>query len=106
MGASTAGYCVGNLLVEGYEAAWEDSSEPYPESLASPLQVTLALMIPFFLQARPHFYCARQARLRSLMTHTSCIKGFGDSLKQPTVNLKLYRVSSVILKACWKSKVA
>ena len=39
MGASTAGYCVGNLLVEGYEAPWEDASEPYPESLAPPLQV-------------------------------------------------------------------
>ena len=45
MGASTAGYCVGNLLVEGYEAPWEDSSEPYPESLAPPLQVAPALSI-------------------------------------------------------------
>ena len=39
MGAATAGYCVGNLLVEGYDAPWEDPSEPYPESLAPPLQV-------------------------------------------------------------------
>jgi len=40
MGASTAGYCVGNLQMEGAEAPWEDSSFVYPDSLASPLQVT------------------------------------------------------------------
>ena len=40
MGASTAGYCVGNLLLDNYDAPWEDASEPYPESLAPPLQVS------------------------------------------------------------------
>ena len=45
MGASTAGYCVGNLLVDGYDAPWEDSSEPYSESLAPPLQVALVLEV-------------------------------------------------------------
>lgn len=43
MGVSTAGYCVGNLQLEGYEAPWEDSSEAYPESLAAPLQVFIVM---------------------------------------------------------------
>jgi hypothetical protein len=43
MGASTAGYCVGNLQLDGVEAPWEDTSFVYPDSLASPLQVQLGI---------------------------------------------------------------
>ena len=40
MGVATAGYCVGNLLLDDApDAPWEDRSFAYPESLASPLQV-------------------------------------------------------------------
>ena len=39
MGAGTAGYCVGNLHLDGMPLPGEDLSFPYPESLASPLQV-------------------------------------------------------------------
>ena len=41
MGASTAGYCVGNLNLEGHEMEWEDKSFIYPDSLASPLQILI-----------------------------------------------------------------
>lgn len=41
MGAGTAGYCVGNLLLDGAPLPHEDASEPYPESLASPLQILI-----------------------------------------------------------------
>ncbi len=41
MGAGTAGYCVGNLQLDGMPLPGEDSSFPYPESLASPLQVAV-----------------------------------------------------------------
>ncbi|CAN0909555.1 Probable phosphoribosylformylglycinamidine synthase, chloroplastic/mitochondrial [Linum grandiflorum] len=37
--ASTAGYCVGNLNLEGSYAPWEDPSFAYPSNLASPLQI-------------------------------------------------------------------
>ncbi|KAL8258010.1 hypothetical protein R6Q59_030051 [Mikania micrantha] len=37
--ASTAGYCVGNLNIEGSYAPWEDESFEYPSHLASPLQI-------------------------------------------------------------------
>ncbi|KAK8971219.1 hypothetical protein KSP40_PGU012764 [Platanthera guangdongensis] len=37
--ASTAGYCVGNLQMEGSYAPWEDPTFPYPQNLASPLQI-------------------------------------------------------------------
>ncbi|KAI7726420.1 hypothetical protein M8C21_027358 [Ambrosia artemisiifolia] len=37
--ASTAGYCVGNLNIEGAYAPWEDESFNYPSHLASPLQI-------------------------------------------------------------------
>ncbi|KAI7726414.1 hypothetical protein M8C21_027352 [Ambrosia artemisiifolia] len=37
--ASTAGYCVGNLNIEGAYAPWEDESFDYPSHLASPLQI-------------------------------------------------------------------
>ncbi|EFN52340.1 hypothetical protein CHLNCDRAFT_139160 [Chlorella variabilis] len=39
MGAASAGYCVGNLRMEGYEQPWEDPSFEYPASLAPPLQI-------------------------------------------------------------------
>ena len=41
MGAGTAGYCVGNLQLDGMPLPGEDPSFPYPESLASPLQVAV-----------------------------------------------------------------
>ncbi|XP_072965715.1 probable phosphoribosylformylglycinamidine synthase, chloroplastic/mitochondrial [Typha angustifolia] len=37
--ASTAGYCVGNLRMEGSYAPWEDTSFVYPSNLAPPLQI-------------------------------------------------------------------
>ncbi|KAH7528903.1 probable phosphoribosylformylglycinamidine synthase, chloroplastic/mitochondrial [Ziziphus jujuba] len=39
--ASTAGYCVGNLNIEGSYAPWEDPSFKYPSNLASPLQILI-----------------------------------------------------------------
>ena len=39
MGAGTAGYCVGNLGMEGTPLPGEDPSFAYPDSLAPPLQV-------------------------------------------------------------------
>jgi hypothetical protein len=39
MGAGTAGYCVGNLGMEGCPLPGEDASFAYPDSLAPPLQV-------------------------------------------------------------------
>lgn len=39
--ASTAGYCVGNLNIEGSYAPWEDPSFTYPPNLASPLQILI-----------------------------------------------------------------
>ncbi|KAL5222381.1 hypothetical protein ABZP36_027094 [Zizania latifolia] len=39
--ASTAGYCVGNLRIEGSCAPWEDPSFSYPSNLASPLQILI-----------------------------------------------------------------
>ncbi|BDA47656.1 Phosphoribosylformylglycinamidine synthase [Coccomyxa sp. Obi] len=41
MGAGTAGYCVGNLNIEGTPLPGEDPSFAYPESLASPLQILI-----------------------------------------------------------------
>ncbi len=41
MGASTAGYCVGNLQMDGYEIPGEDKGFEYPTSLASPLQILI-----------------------------------------------------------------
>ncbi|KAF3433666.1 hypothetical protein FNV43_RR24769 [Rhamnella rubrinervis] len=38
---STAGYCVGNLNMEGACAPWEDPSFTYPSNLASPLQILI-----------------------------------------------------------------
>lgn len=39
--AATAGYCVGNLNIEGSYAPWEDPSFTYPSNLASPLQILI-----------------------------------------------------------------
>ncbi|GFZ14937.1 purine biosynthesis 4 [Actinidia rufa] len=39
--ASTAGYCVGNLNIEGSYAPWEDPSFTYPSNLAPPLQILI-----------------------------------------------------------------
>lgn len=39
--ASTAGYCVGNLNMEGSYAPWEDPSFTYPSNLALPLQILI-----------------------------------------------------------------
>lgn len=39
--AATAGYCVGNLNMEGSYAPWEDASFTYPSNLASPLQILI-----------------------------------------------------------------
>ncbi|KAL8496110.1 hypothetical protein ACS0TY_019998 [Phlomoides rotata] len=39
--ASTAGYCVGNLNIEGSYAPWEDQSFTYPSNLASPLRILI-----------------------------------------------------------------
>ncbi|OWM87818.1 hypothetical protein CDL15_Pgr019402 [Punica granatum] len=39
--AATAGYCVGNLNMEGAYAPWEDPSFTYPSNLASPLQILI-----------------------------------------------------------------
>jgi phosphoribosylformylglycinamidine synthase len=39
--AGTAAYCVGNLLIPGYELPWEDVSFRYPENLASPLDIEI-----------------------------------------------------------------
>ncbi|PWA66833.1 phosphoribosylformylglycinamidine synthase [Artemisia annua] len=39
--ASTSGYCVGNLYIEGGYAPWEDESFEYPSNLASPLEILI-----------------------------------------------------------------
>ncbi|KAK6929392.1 hypothetical protein RJ641_005597 [Dillenia turbinata] len=39
--AATAGYCVGNLNIEGSYAPWDDPSFVYPTNLASPLQILI-----------------------------------------------------------------
>uniref|UniRef100_A0A2P2KHD9 phosphoribosylformylglycinamidine synthase n=2 Tax=Rhizophora mucronata TaxID=61149 RepID=A0A2P2KHD9_RHIMU len=39
--AATAGYCVGNLNIEGAYAPWEDNSFKYPSNLALPLQILI-----------------------------------------------------------------
>lgn len=43
MGASTAGYCTGNLLMEDHPLPGEDPSSTYPPGLAAPLQVCCPL---------------------------------------------------------------
>ncbi|XP_075669158.1 putative phosphoribosylformylglycinamidine synthase, chloroplastic/mitochondrial [Castanea sativa] len=40
-GAAAAGYCIGNLKIEGSYAPWEDPSFTYPSNLASPLQILI-----------------------------------------------------------------
>jgi phosphoribosylformylglycinamidine synthase len=39
--AATAGYCVGNLLIGGYDLPWEDKNLIYPESKATPLNIII-----------------------------------------------------------------
>jgi phosphoribosylformylglycinamidine synthase len=39
--AGTAGYCVANLLIPGYDLSWEDKKSVYPSSLASPLTIEI-----------------------------------------------------------------
>ncbi len=39
--AGTAAYCVGNLLITGYELPWEDKSFNYPSNLATPLEIEI-----------------------------------------------------------------
>ncbi len=39
--AGTAGYCVANLLIPGYDLPWEHKDAAYPLSLASPLQIEI-----------------------------------------------------------------
>ena len=39
--AGTAGYCVGSLRLPGYDLPWEDRELPYPDTLASPLQIEI-----------------------------------------------------------------
>ncbi len=39
--AGTTAYCVGNLLIPGYDLPWEDKSFGYPENLASPLTIEI-----------------------------------------------------------------
>lgn len=41
MGAGTAGYCVGNLHLDGYPLPGEDPSFTYPPNLASPQQILI-----------------------------------------------------------------
>ncbi|GAB4814933.1 hypothetical protein N2152v2_001979 [Parachlorella kessleri] len=41
MGAATAGYCVGNLHLDGYELPWEEKSFEYPPNLAPPKQILI-----------------------------------------------------------------
>jgi len=41
MGSATAGYCVGNLNMDGYHQPWEDPAFEYPSTLASPLQILI-----------------------------------------------------------------
>jgi phosphoribosylformylglycinamidine synthase len=38
---STAGYCVGNLNLPGYELPWEDASMDYPPNLAPPKKIII-----------------------------------------------------------------
>ncbi len=65
MGAGTAGYCVGNLQLDGMPLPGEDPSFPYPESLASPLQVgfraclLLLLRLHIFSLSKSEAKCAQ-----------------------------------------------
>ncbi len=39
--AGTAGYCVANLLIPGYDLPWEDQASAYPFDLARPLEIEI-----------------------------------------------------------------
>jgi hypothetical protein len=49
MGAGTAGYCVGNLQLDGATLPHEDPEFVYPDNLASPQQVCTASCLTFRL---------------------------------------------------------
>ena len=76
MGAGTAGYCVGNLQLEGMPLPGEDPSFPYPESLASPLQVgagLLALLYPGLTASHEQrIYCLTCEVLAALLVQAPC----------------------------------
>nr|XP_034190946.1 phosphoribosylformylglycinamidine synthase isoform X1 [Osmia lignaria] len=39
--AGTAGYSVGNLHIPGYNLPWEEKDVPYPDNMASPLEIII-----------------------------------------------------------------
>nr|XP_003704098.1 PREDICTED: phosphoribosylformylglycinamidine synthase [Megachile rotundata] len=39
--AGTAGYSVGNLHIPGYDLPWEEKNVPYPNNMASPLEIII-----------------------------------------------------------------
>lgn len=39
--AGTAGYCFGNLCIEGYDLPWEDKTFTYPPNFAKPLEIAI-----------------------------------------------------------------
>ncbi|XP_076754672.1 phosphoribosylformylglycinamidine synthase [Xylocopa sonorina] len=39
--AGTAGYSIGNLHILGYDLPWEDKNVPYPNNMASPLEIII-----------------------------------------------------------------
>lgn len=39
--AGTAGYSFGNLLIPDYELPWEDSTLPYPDNFAPPVEIAI-----------------------------------------------------------------
>lgn len=63
MGAGLAGYCVGNLRLEGAVAPWEDPAFAYPDALASPLQARA----PWPSPQRPGSFCLRLPLVDSLV---------------------------------------
>lgn len=39
--AGVSSYCVGNLLIPGYDLPWENKSFKYPGSMAKPLDIEI-----------------------------------------------------------------
>jgi hypothetical protein len=52
MGAGTAGYCVGNLLLDGARLPGEDAAFVYPDNLAPPQQVRARACAALVVRAR------------------------------------------------------
>lgn len=48
--AGTAGYCVGNLNIPGYDLPYEPKTDEYPPSFASPLKVCFKINNRYFSQ--------------------------------------------------------